>query len=60
MNRTTFSGNFGDDVIDINGTNTLGGTDNVFNGAFGGNFCETVAGQTGFFGFPGGPSNCPP
>jgi len=61
MNNTSFLGTFGDDVIDLQGTNaqTLSGTDNVFNGTFGDVFCESNA-QNGTFGFPGGPSNCPP
>lgn len=61
MNTTTFSGTFGDDVIDINaGNNTFAGTGNVFNGTFSGVFCEVTGMQTGSFGFSTGPQpTCP-
>jgi len=60
MNNTTFTGAFGDDVIHIDSDNNdLSGGGNVDNSASG-TFCNvTGSGTSGFFGFPGGPSDCP-
>lgn len=61
MNSSTFSGTFTDDAIDIQTPlNTLGGSGNVFNGVANDLFCEVAGAPTGTFGFPAGPSNCPP
>jgi hypothetical protein len=63
MTDTTFTGDFGDDVIDIDmAGNTLSGDGNVFNGTFGGGgaFCEVSGEQTGSFAFDVGPQpTCP-
>ena len=61
MNNTTFIGQFASDVIDINQpNNTLAGNGNVFNGAFGNQFCNVVGGQIGAFNFEVAPQpTCP-
>ena len=60
LNNSTFSGNFGDDVIDIDDApNTLSGGGNVFDGTVGGQFCEAAAGQTGSFAFDQPSATCP-
>lgn len=62
MNNTTFTGDFGDDLlgIDIAG-NTLSGAGNVFGGTFGDSFCEVSGAQLDpGFGFDVGPqASCP-
>jgi len=60
MTDTTFTEDFGDDVIDIDmAGNTLSGDGNVFNGTFGDQFCEVTGAQTGFFGFSVPVTTCP-
>jgi hypothetical protein len=62
LDNSSFTGTFGDDVIDIDAAgNTLSGDGNTAAGAtFGGVFCEVTGVQIGQFLFPSGPSNCPP
>lgn len=61
MRNSVFSGTFTDDAIDIQTPlNTLSGTGNVFNGVANDQFCEVTGMPIGAFGFPAGPSSCPP
>ena len=52
MADTTFAGNIGDNVVQIDqAPNTLSGTGNVVSGTVGGSLCNAAPGQLGQFTF---------